>query len=219
MPSRKQEILDAALAIADEQGIDAVTMRAVAKRVGLTPMALYGHIQDKEGLLDSMLGQLLSEISLPNKAGTWQERLTLLANEARGLAKRHPGAVALVFARPSIAPDAVRVVDAIYVALLDAGVGPCEVPRVERLVSTLVLGYATSEANGRFSSSALNPRGRRAQLPEGELPGHAALRPLLDEPVDWDAEFRRDLTDMMTLIESLARSAGRARKRDANDPS
>jgi AcrR family transcriptional regulator len=199
--------LDAALAIADEQGLAAVTMRAVARRVGLTPMALYGHIEDKEGLLDSMLGQLLSEISLPGTAGTWQERLTLLANETRGLARRHPGAVALVFARPSVAPDAVRVVDAIYLALLEAGVAPSDVPRVERLVSTLVLGYATSEANGRFSAGTLNPRGRRAQLPEGELPGHALLRPWLDEHVDWDAEFSQDLADMMTLIESLARSA------------
>jgi AcrR family transcriptional regulator len=204
MPARKQEISKAALEIADEQGLAAVTMRSVARRVGLTPMALYGHIGDKEGLLDSMLGQLLSEISLPDEAGTWQERLTILANEARTLAKGHPGAIGLVFARPSVTAGAVRVVDAVYVALLDAGVPPDEVPRVERLLSTVVLGYATSEANGRFSGGTLNPRGSRGQLPEGELPGHASLSRWLETPVDWDAEFERDLADMVVLIERLA---------------
>ena len=120
------------------------------------------------------------------------------------MAKRHPGAAGLVFARPSITPDAVRVVDAIYEALLEAGIPPADVPRVERLVSTVALGYAASEASGRFSVGTLNPRARRAQLPEEELPGHAAVLPWLEEPVDWDAEFESDLADLMALVEHLA---------------
>ena len=183
-----------------------VTMRAVAERVGVTPMALYGHIPDKEGLLDSMVGQLLSEISLPGPEGSWRARLTVLANEARALARKHPGAVPLLFARPTVTADAVQVVDAIYLALLDAGAPTAEIPRLERLLSTVVLGYAASEASGRFSA-ALNPRARRAHLPEGELRGHACVLEWLEKPVDWDAEFREDLEDMMSLIERLAGAA------------
>ncbi len=203
MTDRKQEILDAALAIADEGGLPAVTMRAVAERVGVTAMALYGHVGDKDGLLDAMLGRLLAELPLPDPGEPWPQRMTTLATAVRDMARRHPGATALVFSRPSVTADAVRVVDAIYTALLDAGVPPAEVPRVERLVSTLVIGYAVSEANGRFSAGS-GPRAGRGQLPEGELPGHRALAPFLERPVDWDGEFAADLADINGIVDRLA---------------
>lgn len=203
MSERKQEILDAALAIADESGLQAVTMRAVAERVGVTAMALYGHVGDKEGLLDSMLGRLLAELPLPDPTEPWQERMEQLAGAVRTMARRHPGATALIFSRPSVTADAVRVVDAIYSALLDAGVPPAEVPRLERLVSTLVLGYAVSEASGRFSDRSPT-RALRGQLAEGVLPAHGFLGPWLEAPVDWDEEFAEDLNDLLGLVNRLA---------------
>jgi len=201
---RKQDILEAALAIADERGLDAVTMRAVAERVGVTSMALYPHIGDKDGLLDGMVGQLLSKLPLPAPGADWQARLGDLARAVRSLAKQHPGATTLLFARPTVTPDAVRVVDAIYATLLAAGVPPREVPRVERLISTAILGYAVSEVSGRFGAGSLDPRARRVRLPEDELPGHPALAEWLDRKVDWDAEFEADLVDLNRLIKSYA---------------
>jgi AcrR family transcriptional regulator len=201
---RRQEILEAALAIADERGLDAVTMRAVAERVGVTSMALYPHIGDKDGLLDGMVGQLLSKLPPPAPGADWQARLGDLARAVRSLAKRHPGATTLLFARPTVTPDAVRVVDTIYATLLAAGVPPREVPRVERLISTAILGYAVSEVSGRFGAGSLDPRARRVRLPEDELPGHHALAEWLDRKVDWDAEFEADLVDLNRLIKSYA---------------
>lgn len=90
-------------------------------------------------------------------------------------------------------------------ALLDAGVPAADVPRIERLTSTLILGYAVSEANGRFSAGTASPRARRSQLPEGELPGHHALAAHIDRQTDWDAEFEADLADLTRLIESYSR--------------
>jgi AcrR family transcriptional regulator len=204
MGDRRQEILEAALAIADERGLAAVTMRAVAERVGVTSMALYPHIGDKDGLLDGMLGQLLSQLPMPPPGGDWQSRLAALGRAVRALSRQHPGATTLVFARPSVTPDAVRVVDAIYELLLAAGVPAAEVPRIERLVSTTILGYAVSEVSGRFGTGTLNPRGRRGQLPEGDLPGHHALAQWLDQEVDWDAEFEADMIDLSRIIRSYA---------------
>lgn len=106
-----------------------------------------------------------------------------------------------------VTPDAVRVVDAIYRTLLDAGVPAAEVPRIERLVSTTILGYAVSEVNGRFGVGTLNPRARRGQLPAGALPGHQALAEWLDRDVDWDAEFEADLADLARLIGSYTVTA------------
>lgn len=203
MAGRRAEILDAALAIADERGLDAVTMRAVAQWVGVTPMALYPHVRDKAGLLDGMVDRLLGGLPLPDPGQDWQDRLRGTATAMRRLAARHPGAIGLLFVRPAVTPDATRLVDALYQALLDAGVPAEQVPRVERLVSTAVLGFVVSEVSGRFAPDNDVRRARRGQLPEGDLTGHHAIARWLERPVDWTAEFEADLADLAALLEVI----------------
>ncbi|WP_433413421.1 TetR/AcrR family transcriptional regulator [Microtetraspora malaysiensis] len=207
MGGRREEILDAAVAIADEHGLDAVSMRAVADRVGVTPMALYRHVSDKAALLDGMVGRLLTAFLPPEAGGDrpWSERLGTLARACREVIQRHPWAAPLLFSRPALTPDAARVVDVVYTALIEAGVPDRDVPRLERLISTFVIGFAASEAGGRFTSGILDPRGRRGQLPDGDLPGHRRLAPWLDLPLDLTAEFEADLADLLRLIEAAAR--------------
>jgi AcrR family transcriptional regulator len=199
---RREQILEAALAIADEQGLAAVTMRAVAAKIGLTAMALYPHVTSKDDLLDGLVGRLLAELSRPDPAQPWRDRLRALGRSARELAHRHPAVVPLLFARPAITPDAVLVVDGIYQALLDAGVPDAEVARVERMVSTFVLGYAISETGGRFAAG--DPRERRALLERIELPAHRRLADHLEAMKSWDAEFEADLDDLVGLVENVA---------------
>lgn len=206
MPVTRHNILRAALDIADERGLAAVSMRTVAERVGVSAMSLYPHVASKEALLDGLVDVLLAEQlpaleSLPADADWWT-RLVAAAQGIRRLAARHPSAFSLLLARPSVTPDAVRATDAIYRAILDAGVPDVHVARVERLVSTFVLGFAASEVNGRFAKGTLNPRARRAQLAPEEVPAHYRLAEHLDRPVDWDAEFAADLADLRTLIET-----------------
>jgi AcrR family transcriptional regulator len=225
MADRRQEILDAALALADERGLGAVSMRAVAERTGVTPMALYPQVGSKAELLDGMVERLLSELIPPGAAAAesaaaeagpaaaaggqdWRVRLRALAHAFRKLAHGHPWAATLLFSRPSVTPDAARVVDLVYTNLLTAGVPAREVPRVERLVSTYMIGWVASEVGGRFVSGELNPRARRGLVGgvrAKALPGHAALARWLEPPVDWDAEFEADLDDLMRLIEAAAR--------------
>jgi AcrR family transcriptional regulator len=225
MADRRQEILDAALALADERGLEAVSMRAVAERTGVTPMALYPQVGSKAELLDGMVERLLSELIPPGAAAAesaaaeagpaaaaggqdWRVRLRALAHAFRKLAHGHPWAATLLFSRPSVTPDAARVVDLVYTNLLAAGVPAREVPRVERLVSTYMIGWVASEVGGRFVSGELNPRARRGLVGgvrAKALPGHAALARWLEPPVDWDAEFEADLDDLMRLIEAAAR--------------
>jgi AcrR family transcriptional regulator len=201
-PGRRQQILDAALLIADKEGLDAVTMRAVAARVGVTAMALYPHVRSKDDLLDGLVGRLLAELSLPDQAKPWQDRLREIARSARETAHRHPAVMPLLFARPAVTQEGARVVDAIYQALLDAGVPDIEVARVERLVSTFVLGYAISETSGRFAAG--DPRERRALLTGADLPAHRMLAAKLETATSWDAEFETALDDLAGLIENVA---------------
>src|ERR1700722_13249069 len=92
MVGRKDEILDAAISLADERGLDAVSMRAVAELVGVTPMALYPHVGSKAALLDGMMGRMLGELLPVTSAGaTWQERLSDLARAGRNPTRPPPG--------------------------------------------------------------------------------------------------------------------------------
>ncbi|HEY1644416.1 MAG TPA: TetR/AcrR family transcriptional regulator [Streptosporangiaceae bacterium] len=243
---RRDAILDAAVAIADERGLDAVSMRSVAERVGVTPMALYPHVGSKAALLDGMIGRLLGEmwpadgLSPPAGPGSgadgpdpaepatggpgatapgagppdWRTQLAAIGRAGRAIARRHPWAASLVFARPAVTPDSVRAIDVVYGALLAAGVPAQQVPRLERLLGTVVFGFAASEAGGRFGPPESNPRSTRGLLPEGPLPGHEALADVLAAPADWDAEFEADLADLAEIIEATARRARSEQRRD-----
>ncbi|MEV6103666.1 TetR/AcrR family transcriptional regulator [Streptomyces sp. NPDC051940] len=209
MSGRRQEILQTAMDLADERGLAAVSMRAVADRVGVTPMALYPHVGSKAALLDGMVGTALATLLEDAEwraaaAGDWRVRLRAFARVARRHSAEHPWVVGLLFSRPAVTPDAVAFVDQLYGALLDAGVPPSQVPRMERLFSTFVLGFVASENGGRFAPGTLDPRDRRGRLPEGALPRHTALAGWLDLPLDLDEEFEADLADLERLVEAAA---------------
>lgn len=206
---RQEEILDAAISIADERGLDAVSMRSVAELVGVTPMALYPHVGSKAALLDGMIGRLLGQlVPEPGAPGApdgldGPERLRRVARGARAMALRHPWAAGLVFTQPTLAPGSLRVVDLIYAALLDAGIPPAQVPRMERMVSSFILGHVASEAGGRFGPATQEQRDQRWAKAVQELPGHARLAGSVEWPVDWDAEFEADLRDLELMIEAV----------------
>jgi AcrR family transcriptional regulator len=209
MADRKQEILDAALELADDKGLEAVSMRALAERTGVTPMALYPHVGSKAALLDGMLGRVISQMvadagPLPGADVDWRERLRMLLRGARQLAHLHPWMAALAFSRPSTTADSAGGVDLFYSALLDAGIPAAEVPRLERLLTTLALGYGASEVGGRFARTESDVRARRGLLGDAPLPGHKALIRWLETPVDWDAEFEADVDDLVRLVETTA---------------
>jgi len=162
-------------------------------------------VGSKAELLDGMVGRLVATVALglaPDLG--WRDRLRALARAVRALAHRHPWAAGLLFSRPAVTPDAARGVDLVYTALLDAGVPASEVPRLERLVTTLVIGYTASETGGRFGPGDLDPRARRELLRGQPLPGHRALVRWLETPVDWGAEFEADVEDLLRLVELAA---------------
>lgn len=143
-------ILAAALTLADEQGLEAVTMHAVARVLDVTPMALYRHVDGKNALLDGLVERLLVSYPLPSADVGWDDRLTAIATAIRSTAKRHPAVFPLLLTRPAVTPAARRVREMVHSALRDAGLPAGQVAQAERLISTAVLGFAVSEAAGRF---------------------------------------------------------------------
>jgi AcrR family transcriptional regulator len=143
-------ILEVSLALADAGGVENVTMAAVARELGVTPMALYRHVADKADLLDGLVECLLTQIPLPPQTVPWTERLRALARSTRGVAQRHPHVFPLLFTRPANTPRALAARYCILDALREAGLPEATAARTERLLSTVILGFSASEAGGRF---------------------------------------------------------------------
>ena len=99
------DVVAAAVALADEQGLAAVTVRRVAERLGLSPMSLYTSSRSKSELLDLMLDLVYARMPGTSTAGRpWRERLTVVADENRGLYDEHPWAAEVSTLRPPLGP-------------------------------------------------------------------------------------------------------------------
>lgn len=176
-------------------------MRAVADQAGSSVMGLYRHVPTKEALLDELVGRLVAEIVLPDPAGPWQPRLRHLAGQVYDLAARYPTVVPLLLTRAYVTPEAVRVVDATSTVLRDAGIPADSIPRLERMVATFLLGYATSAANRAFwaDPTATGPPTTRRSGPTNRLSNEASE--------SWRAELDRDVTDLAALLRLLAETS------------
>jgi AcrR family transcriptional regulator len=165
----REAVLAAALGLADEAGLESVTMHAVGRCLGVTPMALYRHVDSKTALLDGIVEALLAEVTetaaapadatAPNEwpaqggpSSPWEAPLVALAYAMRDTARRHPAAFPLLLTRPAVTPAARTARDAVYAGLREAGLPADSIARAERLVSTAILGFAASEAAGRFAA-------------------------------------------------------------------
>ncbi|MFD7905373.1 TetR/AcrR family transcriptional regulator C-terminal domain-containing protein [Kitasatospora sp. NPDC059747] len=99
------EIAAAAVALADAEGVDAVTMRRMAQELGLSPMALYTYVPGKAELLDLMLDTVYATMPRTAPAGDgWRARVTAVADDNRALHRAHPWIAAVSTSRPPLGP-------------------------------------------------------------------------------------------------------------------
>jgi AcrR family transcriptional regulator len=141
----RAEIVDAAIAVADAEGSDAVSMRRIAQVLRSGTMSLYWHVANKEQLLDLMLDVLITEVEVPEPSGDWQADLRALASNHRAMLLRHRWAMDFVGGRPPLGPNTLLNLDR-SLALLD-GFG-LDVPTAMNILMTMqtyVMGAALRE--------------------------------------------------------------------------
>ena len=97
-------MVEAAIALADADGLESVTMRAVAERLGVSPMTLYTYVPGKAELLDLMLDALWLAMPRPAHLDDWRERVRAVADANRALFAAHPWAARVTTARPPLGP-------------------------------------------------------------------------------------------------------------------
>lgn len=98
------EVVDAATALADEAGLDDLTMRRVAERLGISPMSIYTYVPGKEELLDLMLDRAYLRMARTPLAGGWRAKVRAVAADNRTLFEHHPWITFVSTARPPLGP-------------------------------------------------------------------------------------------------------------------
>jgi AcrR family transcriptional regulator len=117
----KDRILRAAVALADEGGVDSISMRKVAQRLGVVPMALYRHVANKEELLDAMVEAVMAEIEPPVAGVDWKSAMRTRILSARRMLLRHPWAALVIESRTTFTPSMIEYYDDMIGVFLSLG--------------------------------------------------------------------------------------------------
>lgn len=189
----RERVLRAAIELADEHGIDALTMRKLAGKLGVEGAALYYHVISKSDLLDGMVELVVAEIEVPSGLPDWKDAMRWRAISARDVFARHPWATAIIDSREHSGPAQLAYADAVLGTLLAAGFSPRAAANAFLILDTYIHGFQ------RHQESLALPEGVEtfdvaeellATLPDGAYP--ALLRIAADfakNPHDEKAVF------------------------------
>lgn len=120
-PLNRERVLQAALELADESGLDALTMRELGRRLGVEAMSLYNHVSNKDDVLDGVLDLVAAEMDLPGDELDWKLAMRRRAVSARRVFSAHPWAVGLMDSRESSGPARMHYFDWVIGTLRRAG--------------------------------------------------------------------------------------------------
>lgn len=207
----RDRVLQAAVALADEIGLDAFSMRGLAQELGVVPMALYKHVANKDELLDGMVDIVFSETDSPSSGDDWRSALRRRAVSAREALKRHPWAIGLMESRhPGLAN--LRVHNAVMGCLREAGFSFQTAIHAYSVQDAYIYGFALQEQDLAFETpqSAGQAAQRRAEMNAAlhDYPYLAEIATKLPETgYDPDIEFAWGLDLILNGLDHLPREA------------
>jgi len=163
-PLSSARVLQAAVALADEAGLQAFSMRGLAQELGVVPMALYKHVANKEELLDGMVDSVFSEIELPSGDLDWRSAMRRRAISTREALKRHSWAIGMMESRHP-GPANLRNHNAVMGRLRKAGFSFKMAIHAYSLQDAYIYGFALQERDLAFETpdSAGEAAQRRAE--------------------------------------------------------
>lgn len=153
-PLNRGRVLAAAVKVADEKGLSAVTMREVASRLGVEAMSLYNHVTNKDDLLDGMVDLVMEQFDLPSNIDDWREAMRRRAVSAHEVFGRHPWLPALLDSRESSGPARLRYYDWVLGQLMGAGFSVEDAARAFSLLDSYVYGFGIQQFNFSPDSDA-----------------------------------------------------------------
>ncbi len=165
-PLGREEVVAGAMRVTKEVGLDGLTMRALAGELGVTPMALYHHVPNKDALLQLVADTVIDEVDVPPpEVGPWDVRLTVLARDLRARVSAFPGVGAYLLGSDVLTPGTDRLVAGAIAMLVSAGFTEHDAALAFTAVHNYLLGRLSVEATLRGARLA-RLRARRAGTPE-----------------------------------------------------
>jgi AcrR family transcriptional regulator len=150
-PLSREAIVATAIELADREGLEAVSLRHVASALDAGPMRLYGHVESKEQLLQSMVDVVYGELERPI-SGNWREALRVLARSLRAAAIAHPWFIGLLGGRPNLGPNAFAFMESCLAALAFPDIDYAL--EALRLVKAYAIGAIQTEASDMASGQS-----------------------------------------------------------------
>ncbi len=205
-PLNRDRVLLTALALADERGVDALSMRALAAELGFGVMSLYNHVANKDEVFEGMAELVASEIEAPATVDDdWKAAMRAIAMSAHHVLVRHPWAAGK-WSNVGPGPARLRHMEAILRCLREAGFSAETACRGFHAITTHILGFTLQKLDFPYESKEL-PKVAKAflkELPTDEYPYFAEhVRQHIDGPNEGDSfEFVLDL-----ILEGLERGA------------
>jgi TetR/AcrR family transcriptional regulator, tetracycline repressor protein len=173
----REEIIKEALALLDEHGPGALSMRRLADRLGVAPNALYTYVRGKADLVDGLVDQVYAGLDLhPDPTGDWTQRLATLSRDIRAHLLANPAVVPFALQRPGLGPHSLRLGEAIYRVLRPAGFSDQAVVGTVYALLTYILGFVALEVPRAGTDPQTSDEFVRrmwaffAALPPGEFP-------------------------------------------------
>lgn len=146
----RDTVLRAAVALADEVGLAALSMRKLGDAVGVEAMSLYNHVANKEDLLDGMVDLVFADVSLPEIGEDWKEAMRRRGHSARAVLREHPWAIGLLETRTSPGPATLTHHDAVLGCLRSAGFSIELAGHAFAILDAFTYGFAMQEATLPF---------------------------------------------------------------------
>lgn len=152
LPLTKDRVLQAAVVLADAEGVASLSMRRLAKTLEVEAMSLYHHVADKDEVLDGMVDIVFGEIELPSAETDWRMAMRTRADLVRGVLLRHRWAVGLVESRRNPGPATLRHHDAVLGCLRRGGFTVAGAAHAFSLLDSYIFGFVLQELNLPFST-------------------------------------------------------------------
>ena len=215
-PLTTERVLRAAVALADREGVGSLTMRRLARELGVEAMSLYHHVAGKPALLDGMVDLVFGEIELPVADGDWKAAMRRRAVSAREVLARHPWAIALMESRRTPGPANLRHHDAVLGCLRRAGFPVALTAHAYSILDAYIYGFALQEASLPFDTAeetAEVAAGIMEAFPADAYPHltELALQHVLRPGYDYGDEYAFGLELILDGLERLA-AAGPAER-------
>jgi len=147
IPLSRERVLEAAIALADARGIEALSMRKLAQELGVEAMSLYHHVAKKDDILNGIVDAVLGEIELPQGGADWKEAIRRSAVSAHDVFVRHPWACSLVLTMSGVSPARLRYMDALLGSLREGGFPPELTYHGYHALDSHIMGFTLWQGN------------------------------------------------------------------------